>query len=223
MHNPDDDDASTLLQLLEYAQAEGIPVLTRSSAVDLFLCKPPEPLDRGFSLRCENKSDQPQTLYRIADLPEDDYLISFLVWSETAAQDAAPYAAIHGENAVSGPHYQAKGDGSWLCWAQFHAAEGAWKIGAQIQPGATVFLGDFACYQYAEPPRVTIALEAHGEAALTSVRPPSQSFAVWSSRNLTSADWHESAIIPVGLPLASWTDLDATEPCRFYRLEVLIQ
>jgi peptidoglycan/xylan/chitin deacetylase (PgdA/CDA1 family) len=78
MHDPDEDDIPTLSQLLEYAQAKGIPVLTRFDAFDLFLCKPPEPLDRGFSLRCENRSDQPQSLYRTATLPEGDYLISFL-------------------------------------------------------------------------------------------------------------------------------------------------
>ena len=223
MHDPDPDDASTLSELLEYAQGNGIPILTRSSAVDLFVCKPPEPLDRGFSLRCENKSDQPQTLYRKAELPEGNYLISFLVWSETAAQEAAPYAAIHGENTLSQTHYQPRGDGSWLCWAHFHATEGTWKIGAEIQAGATVFLGDFTCYQYTEPPRVVISLAAQGEAALTWVRRPSQSFAVWLSGDLASPDWRESAIIPRGVPLASWTDSEATGPCRFYRLEILSQ
>lgn len=223
MHDPDDDDASTLSELLEYAEAKGIPVLTRSSAVDLFVCKPPEPLQRGFSVRCENRSDQPQTLYRRGELPKGDYVISFLLWSETAAQDAAPYAAIEAHNALSPPQYQAASDGSWLCWATVHATEGTWKIGAQIQPGATVFLGDFACYQYTEPPRLGISLQAQGEPALTWVRRPSQSFAVWSSQNLTSAGWRRAATIPAGLPLASWTDSQGTGPCGFYRLEMLSQ
>jgi peptidoglycan/xylan/chitin deacetylase (PgdA/CDA1 family) len=223
MHDVDDEDASTLSQLLQYAQANAIPILTRSSAFDLFLCKPPEPLDRGFSLRCQNKSDQPQALYRTAHLPEGDYLLSFLVWSEAAAQDAAPYAAMHGENVITEIHHQPTADGGWLCWARFHAMEGAWKIGAEIQAGATVFLGDFACYQYTEPPRVIISSGAQQEVALTWVRAPSQSFAVWCCENLSSADWRKSAIIPTGGPLGSWTDPDATEPRRFYRLEPLTQ
>ena len=224
MHDPDDSDANTLSQLLEYARTKGMPVVTRSGAFDLFVCKPPEPLDRGFSLRCENRSNQPQILYRTVNLPEGDYLLWFRVWSETAAQDTTPYAAmLHGENVISQPHDEANGDGSWLCWARFHAAEGTWRIGAEIQPGTTVFLGDFACYPYHEPPSVTISLDAQGEPTLAWVRMPSQSFAVWSSHSLTGAAWQKSAMIPARLPLVSWTDSEPTKPCRFYRLELLSQ
>jgi len=160
MHDPDDDDANTLTELIEHihAKSNDMPIVTRDQAYQNMVFTPPEPLYGGFSLKCQNLSASPKHFYQTAELSAGAHRVCFLAYTDggiVSASQLAPFAGVQFVNQITEPHYEDQGNGVFLCWGTFEASAGEWKIGIQVGADTTGYVALPTCYVLAQPPVVS--------------------------------------------------------------------
>ncbi len=148
MHDVDADDVTTLTELIEYAQSKGMPILTRAQAFANLTFTPPEPIYEAFSTRCQNVSASPRQLYQIRTLTAEDYVVSFLAYTNGGAVtsgDVVPFADTAFTNEITEFHYEHLGGGVYLCWGKFAASSGSWNVGLEVKGNKTVYVSLPTC------------------------------------------------------------------------------
>jgi peptidoglycan/xylan/chitin deacetylase (PgdA/CDA1 family) len=143
MHNMGAGDDDTLEELLSYAEAIGIPVLTRSQALTKTTAVCPFELNGRASLRCKNLSAAAQPVRVWGFVTPLTGYVTFDAYTDGGIIDATvvkPYLTTAGVNQLTEFNYTPRGKGRWLCWSPYTFGNQLLHLGAEIMPGKTVYI-----------------------------------------------------------------------------------
>lgn len=159
MHDVDSNDETTLQELIDYAQAKPIPIVTRSQLYDNLKFLPPEALHDHYSLKLANSGGAAELLYKSGTLDAVDYVLSFRAYTDgsvISATDILPFADTALTNEITSAYYVPQGDGIYSVWVTLTGTAATWNIGFAVGAGKTVYVGDFQCRKSTAPPRIAL-------------------------------------------------------------------
>jgi len=143
MHDVTGPDQGTLEQLLTYAEAIGIPVLTRSEALTKTTTVCPFELNGRASLRCKNNAATPLPVRHWGFVTPLTGYVTFDAYTDGGIIDATvvkPYLTGAGINQLTEFNYTPRGQGRWLCWSPYSFGNQLLHLGAEIMAGKTVYI-----------------------------------------------------------------------------------
>jgi peptidoglycan/xylan/chitin deacetylase (PgdA/CDA1 family) len=140
IHDVDAADVTCLDALIDYAQAKGIPIVTRHGGYQNLVEIPTTgPLYDDYSIRLQETSGAAQQFYQPKTLTAVKYIISFLACnpdgSAVTSANVKAFADTALTNEITTTYYEPLGNGAYLCWGVFTGTAATWNVGVEVPAG----------------------------------------------------------------------------------------